>query len=83
MRVMAGRPLDQIPGAAGNPLTRNAALAACRWTAADGRSADVFAGAGPAPCSGSPVLERFAPVLAHRLAAGAGQADRAAATPVR
>jgi hypothetical protein len=120
---------------AGNPLTRAAALAACRWAAAGGsRSVDVFAGSGfgaisllgqlaarahktaksehggrlghgvmvtgnvlvivrhdvsaavllndPArngampdgtvPLAPSPVLERFAPVLASRLAARAG-----------
>lgn len=40
-------PFGQIPGAAGNPLTRNAVLVACRWTSADGqRSADVYAGTG-------------------------------------
>jgi Predicted membrane protein (DUF2207) len=126
--AQALNPLDQIPGAAGNPLTRNAVLVACRWTAAGGRSADVFAGSGlgarallgqlialahPAkpergghlghgvllagnvlvvvqhgvsaavvlrdtvPLAAVPVLQRFAPVLAHRLAAGAGPAGRA------
>jgi hypothetical protein len=41
-------PFAQIPGAAANPLTRNAVIAACRWTAtADAsRSVDVFAGTG-------------------------------------
>ena len=126
-------PFDQIPGAAGNPLTRNAVLVACRWTAAAdaSRSVDVFAGTGfgarsllgqlvalahktartehgrrlghgtvlagnvlviaahgvsaavllrdTVPQPTGPVLEHFAPVLAGRLAAGAGQADRATA----
>jgi Predicted membrane protein (DUF2207) len=122
-------PFEQIPGAAGNPLTRNAALAACRWTASDGRSVDVFAGSGLGarallgqlgalaqrtghqaarperggrlgpgvmltgnmlviaqhgasaavllrdlgPQAAGPVLERFAPVLAGRLAGTAAQ----------
>jgi hypothetical protein len=41
-------PFEQIPGAAGNPLTRNAVLVACRWTAAAdaSRSVDVFVGTG-------------------------------------
>jgi Predicted membrane protein (DUF2207) len=41
-------PLEQIPGAAANPLTRNAVLVACRWTAAAdaSRSVDVYAGTG-------------------------------------
>jgi hypothetical protein len=132
--AQALNPFEQIPGAAGNPLTRNAVLTACRWTAADGsRSVDVFAGSGfgarallgqlvalahrtgrpehggrlgqgamlagnvlvisqhgqgaavlledTAPQAASPVLERFAPVLASRLAAGAGQANQAVAVP--
>jgi hypothetical protein len=49
--VGTAQPLDpfaQIPGASANPLTRNAVLVACRWTAAadPGRSVDVFAGTG-------------------------------------
>ncbi len=46
--AQALNPLEQIPGSAGNPLTRAAALAACRWAAAAGgsRSVDVFAGSG-------------------------------------
>jgi hypothetical protein len=124
-------PFGQIPGATANPLTRNAVLAACRWSgdaaagqpAADpGRSVDVFAGSGLAartllgqlvayadqtpgaghgrrlgpgvmltgnvlvidqhglsvavqltgtpPQAAGAVLERFAPVLAGRVAAG-------------
>jgi hypothetical protein len=41
-------PFAQIPGATANPFTRNAVLAACRWTAAAdaSRSVDVFAGTG-------------------------------------
>jgi hypothetical protein len=136
--AQALNPLEQIPGAAGNPLTRNAVLVACRWAgAAGGRgSVDVFAGSGlgartllgqlvamahktgrpehggrlgqgamlagnvlviirhgvsaavllndpvldhTVPPAASPVLGRFAPILASRLAAGAGQADHAAA----
>jgi len=69
-------PFDQIRGAAGNPLTRNAVLVACRWTPAAGGpgAADVFAGTGLAaksllgqlsaatPRAGGPVhRERLAP----------------------
>lgn len=32
-------PFEQIPGATGNPLTRNAVLVACRWTGAASRPA--------------------------------------------
>ena len=46
-RAQALDPFGQIPGATANPLTRNAVLAACRWTSADpGRPLDVFAGPG-------------------------------------
>jgi len=49
MPVSAAQALDpfaQIQGASANPLTQNAALVACRWTAAadPSRSVDVFAG---------------------------------------